>query len=87
MSRFALVNARVLAEAGIVDGGALVIEDGRIIALTDAAGARAGPTTCATWTGRGWRPGFIDLQVNGGGGCCSTTRPPRGHRRHRARAS
>lgn len=75
MSRLALVNARVLAEAGVVEGGALVIENGRIIALTDAAGARAQTGELRDLGGAWLAPGFIDLQVNGGGGVLFNNTP------------
>ncbi|MEE9348046.1 MAG: N-acetylglucosamine-6-phosphate deacetylase [Robiginitomaculum sp.] len=64
---FALINGRILTEAGIVEGNGVLVEDGRVraiipqdqlpvhIAKTDLKGALLAP-------------GFIDIQVNGGGG-------------------
>jgi N-acetylglucosamine-6-phosphate deacetylase len=63
----ALVNGRVLTEAGVVDGKCVVIEDGRIAAILDSAAAPAGAVR-RDLEGGLLTPGFIDTQVNGGGG-------------------
>ncbi|MBO9708212.1 MAG: N-acetylglucosamine-6-phosphate deacetylase [Caulobacter sp.] len=62
-----LVNGRILTRGGIVDGQAVVIRDGRIAAVTDAAQAPAGADR-RDLEGGLLVPGFIDTQVNGGGG-------------------
>ena len=62
-----LINGRILTEAGVVDGKSLVIENGRIAAILDAADAPAGATRHDLDSGL-LVPGFIDTQVNGGGG-------------------
>ena len=62
-----LINGRILTEAGVVDGKSLVIENGRIAAILDAADAPAGATR-HDLDGGLLVPGFIDTQVNGGGG-------------------
>ncbi len=61
----ALVNGRVLTEAGVIEDRVVLIEDGRIQALGHAApdGARV-----QDLDGGLLLPGFIDTQVNGGGG-------------------
>lgn len=62
-----LVNGRILTDDGVVDGKGLLIENGRIAALVDAAEL---PADASVHDLRGgWLvPGFIDTQVNGGGG-------------------
>ncbi|WP_395444855.1 N-acetylglucosamine-6-phosphate deacetylase [Caulobacter sp. UC70_42] len=63
----ALVNGRVLTEAGVVEDKAILIENGVIAAIVDAgaipAGARAHDLAGGLLV-----PGYIDTQVNGGGG-------------------
>lgn len=63
----ALVNGRVLTEAGLVEDKAILIENGVIAAIVDAgaipAGARAHDLAGGLLV-----PGYIDTQVNGGGG-------------------
>lgn len=63
----ALVNGRLLTPAGIEDGKAVLIADGRIAAILDAADV---PLAAARHDLGGdlLVPGFIDTQVNGGGG-------------------
>jgi N-acetylglucosamine-6-phosphate deacetylase len=63
----ALTNARVLTPQGMVEGRAVLIEDGRIVQL---CGETAVPTHAKTRDLGGGilAPGFIDVQVNGGGG-------------------
>ena len=60
-----LVNGRILTPEGIVDGKAVVIEDGRIAGVVDALPANAPRHDL---DGGLLVPGFIDTQVNGGGG-------------------
>lgn len=72
---FALVNARVLAADGIVDDGAVLIDDGRIVDVTDSAGARARTDDLRDLGGAWLAPGFIDVQVNGGGGVLFNNTP------------
>lgn len=63
----ALVNGRVLTEAGVVEAKAVLIENGVIAAIVDTgaipAGARAHDLAGGLLV-----PGYIDTQVNGGGG-------------------
>ncbi|MGR3545403.1 MAG: N-acetylglucosamine-6-phosphate deacetylase, partial [Paracoccus sp. (in: a-proteobacteria)] len=62
--RQVIAGARIFDGAGFLDGRALVIEDGRIAAILPEA--KAGAVTHRI--GGILAPGFVDLQVNGGGG-------------------
>lgn len=86
----ALVNGRVLAEDGFRDGLAVLIEGREIAALVAADDPRvAAAARRVDLRGGTLLPGFIDLQVNGGGGVLfnNDTTPEglaaiaRGHRR------
>ena len=74
MNRITLVNARVLAGDVLRDGLAVVIEDGRIAMVCDAG---ALPPDCEPRDlgGHTLLPGFIDVQVNGGGGVLFNNAP------------
>ena len=63
----ALVNGRVLTPKGLVEGRAVIIAEGRIARLcpTEALPAH---TEIHDLGGAILAPGFIDIQVNGGGG-------------------
>ncbi|UYB53089.1 N-acetylglucosamine-6-phosphate deacetylase [Xanthomonas sp. AM6] len=69
MATTALRNARVLGEDGFLDGTSVLLDGGRIAALLDDGDARvaAAPVQLDLHGGT-LLPGFIDLQVNGGGG-------------------
>lgn len=68
MSRFALTGARILAGNAFVESHTLVVADGKIAAVQpDTAPLPAGCERIAL-KGGDLLPGFIDLQVNGGGG-------------------
>ena len=85
MSAVTLCGAAVVTPAGVAEGTALTIEDGRIAALgPDGRGE-------AIDLGGGYLlPGFIDTQVNGGGGVLLNDEPTvdgfaaiaQAHRRH-----
>ncbi|RZZ81344.1 N-acetylglucosamine-6-phosphate deacetylase [Pseudoxanthomonas winnipegensis] len=75
MSIFALVNARVFAAQGLIEDGAVVVRDGRIAAITDRAGAKAFTEDLRDLGGAWLAPGFIDIQVNGGGGVLFNNTP------------
>lgn len=67
MTRCAYIDGRILGDAGWVDGHALIVDGGKIAAIVPqdtlpADLARQGVA------GQFIVPGFIDLQVNGGGG-------------------
>ncbi len=68
MSSLALINGRVLTDRGIEDGLAVLIEDGRIAAITMADQAMQRANDVHDLRGATLLPGFIDCQVNGGGG-------------------
>ena len=67
MTRFALSGATIFDGEDFRDGAALVIEDGRIAEVVDER--RLPPDIERRPLGGGLlAPGFIDIQVNGGGG-------------------
>ena len=63
----ALINGRILTDQGVLDGRAVLIEDGRIHSLVSKSDV---PASAAAFDLDGLllMPGFIDMQVNGGGG-------------------
>ncbi|HEY2753344.1 N-acetylglucosamine-6-phosphate deacetylase [Phenylobacterium sp.] len=63
----ALVNGRVMTDRGIEEGLAVRLSQGRIAALGPAAEVASGAETRDLYGGL-LLPGFIDIQVNGGGG-------------------
>ena len=63
----ALVNGRVLTEAGVVEGKAVLVENGKIAGVVDAGAVPAGAQV-RDLAGGLLVPGYIDTQVNGGGG-------------------
>jgi len=67
MAPVALINGRVLTPKGIVEGAAVLVENGRIVTLRPAAKISRG-TARYDLDGGLLAPGFIDAQVNGGGG-------------------
>ncbi len=71
-----LRNARILAGDEFRDDLAVVIEDGRISALLPDATPQLGHAAEQVDLGGGWLlPGFIDVQVNGGGGALFNNTP------------
>lgn len=70
----ALVNGRVLTEDGVVDGKAVLVENGVIAGIVDT---REVPAHAARRDLDGGLlvPGFIDTQVNGGGGVLFNDQP------------
>ena len=67
-ARRALVNARVLVDEGFADGQAVIVEGDRIVAVVPADDARAKSAERHDLAGAMLVPGFLDVQVNGGGG-------------------
>ena len=63
----ALVNGRILTDAGVVDGQAVLVENGVVGGIV-AAGAVPVEATRHDLAAGLLVPGYIDTQVNGGGG-------------------
>ena len=66
--RTALVNGRILASDGVVSGRTLLLSGSRIEALVDPGDSRCRGAAIVDIEGQLLLPGFIDVQVNGGGG-------------------
>jgi N-acetylglucosamine-6-phosphate deacetylase len=64
----ALINGRVLSDAGLVEGLGVLIEDGRILDVVPDTEQRCLDASHHDLGGNMLLPGFIDTQVNGGGG-------------------
>ena len=74
MSTFALTNAQVLTDDGFQSGLAVLVENGRIAALLPEP-ELPGDVQCHDLRGDYLLPGFIDVQVNGGGGVLFNNAP------------
>lgn len=59
-------GGRIFDGERLLDGFAVVVENGRIVRLVESAGVHPGNTI--SFAGYLLVPGFVDLQVNGGGG-------------------
>jgi N-acetylglucosamine-6-phosphate deacetylase len=66
--RTALINGRILTAERIVNGQALLLAEGRIEALVSPTDPRCRDAIRIDLEGQLLVPGFIDVQVNGGGG-------------------
>jgi len=64
----ALFNGRVLLDEGLVTDCVILIDEGRILAVTNPDDPRCKTATSRDLEGGLLLPGFIDVQVNGGGG-------------------
>jgi N-acetylglucosamine-6-phosphate deacetylase len=73
--RRAFVNGRVFTVAGWVNDRAVLVEDGRISALTPRNHRRLRGAEQVDLGGDLLLPGFIDTQVNGGGGVLFNSDP------------
>ena len=68
MKPTAFVNGPMLVDSGFVTGHALLVADGRISAVVRADDASLRGAEVVDLGGQLLLPGFIDVQVNGGGG-------------------
>jgi N-acetylglucosamine-6-phosphate deacetylase len=73
--RTALMNGRILIGEKLVSGVAVLISGGRIEALVAPSDARCQHAAAVDLAGRMLLPGFIDVQVNGGGGALFNDEP------------
>ncbi|MEO8385811.1 MAG: N-acetylglucosamine-6-phosphate deacetylase, partial [Betaproteobacteria bacterium] len=64
----ALINGRVLLDDGLVTDRVVLIEDGLIVAVVALDDTRCKMAAARDLEGALLLPGFIDIQVNGGGG-------------------
>lgn len=71
----ALINGRVLTDHGPQDGLAVLVRGERIEAITRADDPRVSGAKTHDLEGRLLLPGFIDVQVNGGGGVLFNAEP------------
>lgn len=74
MSLTAFLNGRLLLESGFENGKAVLVEDARIAAVVAAADVPAAAHRIDL-DGAMLVPGFIDVQVNGGGGALFNDAP------------
>ena len=75
MKATAFVNALVLADEGFVDDRAVLVEGGRIAGVVARGDARVQAARIHDLGGAVLLPGFIDIQVNGGGGALFNEAP------------
>jgi N-acetylglucosamine-6-phosphate deacetylase len=73
--RTALMNGRILIGEKLVSGVAVLISSGRIEALVAPSDARCRYAAAVDLAGQMLLPGFIDVQVNGGGGALFNDEP------------
>src|SRR5579859_4547331 len=64
----ALVNGRVLGDNDLIGGRCVLLERGRIVDIVPESDPRCRSARRYDLKGQMLLPGFIDLQVNGGGG-------------------
>src|SRR5436190_11043930 len=64
----AIVNARVLVDEAFIDDRAVLVEDGHIAGVVATTDTRVRSAERVELGGAMLLPGFIDVQVNGGGG-------------------
>ena len=72
---FVLENATVLAGESRLDRGCVAVKDGRIAHVGPSGSLGAVPLKSIDLEGRRLVPGFVDLQVNGGGGALFNSAP------------
>ena len=71
----ALVNARVLGDAGFIDGATVLLDGTRIADVVVGSDPRVRAAQVVDLDGCMLAPGFIDCQVNGGGGVLFNNAP------------
>ncbi|TYT26748.1 N-acetylglucosamine-6-phosphate deacetylase [Luteimonas viscosa] len=71
----ALVNGRLLGDDGFHDGRVVLVDGGRISAVIDARDPRIADVDRIDLDGGTLVPGFVDVQVNGGGGVLLNNTP------------
>ena len=74
MSAFAITNARIFDGTDFLDGKSVIVRDGNIDKIVDAAALPA-DLTVIDGNGQMLAPGLIDVQVNGGGGVLLNDQP------------
>ena len=75
MARTAFRNGRVLLDSSIVDNQIVFVDGSRIGEIRPDDDAKADAETVVDLNGRLLLPGFIDVQVNGGGGSLLNSDP------------
>src|SRR3954453_5943611 len=68
VNRTALLNGRVLIDSELVENRCVLTEDDRIVDVVEPGDPRCARAQKHDLGGKLLLPGFIDLQVNGGGG-------------------
>jgi N-acetylglucosamine-6-phosphate deacetylase len=71
----AFINGRVLTDAGLATGKVVLVKNGRIEDVRDASALRLAGYEYRDLAGALLLPGFIDVQVNGGGGVLFNDNP------------
>jgi len=71
----AFVNGQVFTPAGFITGHTVLVDGTRIKAIVNAPDERARGAAVVDLAGRRLLPGFIDVQVNGGGGALFNDEP------------
>ena len=74
MSAFAITNARIFDGTDFLDGKSVIVRDGNVDKIVDAAALPA-DLTVIDGNGQMLAPGLIDVQVNGGGGVLLNDQP------------
>ena len=74
MSAFAITNARIFDGTDFLDGKSVIVRDGNVDKIVDAAALPA-DVTVIDGNGQILAPGLIDVQVNGGGGVLLNDQP------------
>jgi N-acetylglucosamine-6-phosphate deacetylase len=74
-ARFAVVADRIFDGSAVRDGAAVIIEDEHIVALVDRGDLPHAVLRFDLPEGAWLAPGFVDLQVNGGGGVLFNDQP------------